>query len=116
MEDAIRTFLNEFEIETMEKILLWSKSQNYHIRRLTSEGTRPKLPWAKKIKLDYKKGIIILDNLYNDKTRYVTRSVANHLNDISKINPDFVIETLKKWENNANNKKEFEYIKKHALR
>ena len=97
-EDSIRYFLNEFEEETFNKMLEWSSSENYHLRRLSSEGTRAKLPWCQKINLDYKKTIQILDNLYFDKSRYVTRSVANHLNDISKIDPDLVIDVLEKWE------------------
>jgi 3-methyladenine DNA glycosylase AlkC len=49
--------------------------------------------------LDYKRTIEILDNLYFDKSRYVTRSVANHLNDISKIDGDLVVDVLEKWKN-----------------
>jgi 3-methyladenine DNA glycosylase AlkC len=49
--------------------------------------------------LDYKKTIQILDNLYYDKTRFVTRSLANHLNDISKKDPKLVLDTVKRWEN-----------------
>lgn len=116
MEDAIRTFLNEFETETYEKIIKWTKSSNYHIRRLATEWTRPKLPWAKRIKLDYRKAEKILNNLYNDNTRYVTRSVANHLNDISKIDIDFVLELLKKWKNKTKNSKELDFVIKHSLR
>ena len=96
-EDSIRYFLNEFEFETFSKMIEWSKSKNYHHRRLSSEGSRAKLPWCQKISLDYKKTIEILNNLYFDKSRYVTRSVANHLNDISKIDSDLVIEILEKW-------------------
>jgi 3-methyladenine DNA glycosylase AlkC len=96
-EFAIRKFFNEFEWETYDWILKLSKSKNYHHRRLASEWSRQKLPWAEKINLDYKKTIKILDNLYFDKSRYVTRSVANHLNDISKIDWDLVINILKKW-------------------
>jgi len=66
-------------------MLEWSKSDNYFLRRLASEGSRAKLPWCQKINVDYKKPIEILDNLYTDESRYVTRSVANHLNDIAKI-------------------------------
>jgi 3-methyladenine DNA glycosylase AlkC len=98
MEYSIRFFINKHEEKTIEKIILWSKSQNYHVRRLASEGSRPKLPWGEKINLDYKKTIQILDNLYHDKTRYVTRSLANHLNDISKKDYELVLNTLKKWE------------------
>lgn len=116
MEDAIRTFLNIFEYETYEKVIGWTNSSNYHVRRFATEWTRPKLPWAKKIKLDYKKSEKILNNLYNDKTRYVTRSVANHLNDISKIDSDFVLKLLAKWHKNNKNTKELDFITKHSLR
>jgi len=94
VEYPIRFFLNNFEKETYEFLLLCSKDKNYHIRRLASEGTRQKLPWAIKINLDYKESIKILDNLYFDNTRYVIRSVANHLHDISKIDSTLVLKTL----------------------
>jgi len=123
-EDSIRYFLNKFETETFEKILEWSKSDNYHVRRLASEGTRPKLPWSKKINLDYKKTIQILDNLYIDNSRYVTRSIANHLNDISKIDSLLVIETLNRWGKTIsfldnvvlNEENDLKYIIKHSTR
>ncbi len=116
-EYAIRHFWNEYEEETYLKFLSWSKSPYYHVRRLASEGSRPRLPWGKKINLHYTKTEKILDNLFYDKCRYVTRSVANHLNDISKIDKDFVIRKLNEWEkSNKQNEKEFEFIKKHATR
>lgn len=116
-EYAIRFFINAFPEETIEKILIWTKDSNYHVRRLCSEGTRPKLPWAQKIHLPTSTSIQILDNLYFDKTRFVTRSVANHLNDISKIDADLVVETLIRWQkSNKQNEKEMEFIIKHALR
>ncbi len=114
-EDSIRYFFNKFEKETFEKMFEWSKSDNYFLRRLSSEGSRAKLPWSSKINLDYKKTIAILDNLYFDKSRFVTRSVANHLNDISKIDEDLVVETLKKWKN-KNNSKDIDYIISHWTR
>ncbi len=116
-EDAIRYFINKFERPTMDFLLECSRDKNYHVRRLASEGTRPKLPWSQKINIDYKQTQKILDNLYCDKTRYVTRSVANHLNDISKIDADFVLELLKKWQKSAKQSpSEMNYITKHALR
>ncbi len=116
-EFEIRDFLNKFEDETFAIIFIWSKNKNYHLRRLASEGTRPKLPWAKRINLDYRKAIKILDNLYFDKTRYVTRSVANHLNDISKMDSDLVVKTLKRWKKeNKQTEKEIDFIIKHSLR
>lgn len=116
-EYAIRDFWNTFEKEVHKKFLEWSKSEYYHVRRLASEGSRPRLPWGKKIQLHYKKTEKILDNLFHDTTRYVTRSVANHLNDISKIDPDFVLKKLEQWEKSKKqHPKEMEFIKRHATR
>lgn len=114
-EFAIRHFYNKFEKETHLWMKNMSMSENYHHRRLASEGSRVKLPWAIKINLDYSKTIEILDNLYFDKSRYVTRSVANHLNDISKLNTNLVIETLIKWKK-RNNSEDIEYIISHSTR
>ena len=100
-EDSIRYFFNKFEEQTFAKMLEWSKSDNYFLRRLASEGSRAKLPWCQKINVDYKKPIEILDNLYTDESRYVTRSVANHLNDIAKIDWNLVIEILARWKNDV---------------
>jgi len=116
-ELAIRSFLNDFEEETLVYIRKWSLSTDYHKRRLASEGTRPSLPWAKKIGMEYSESISWLNNLYYDSERYVTRSVANHLNDISKIDPELVVKTLGLWQKeNKQTKKEMEYIVSHSLR
>jgi 3-methyladenine DNA glycosylase AlkC len=116
-EFSIRAFINKFPQETLIVIEDWASDKNYHVRRLSSEGTRPKLPWAEKINISYDSTLSILQKLYHDKTRYVTRSVANHLNDISKINPEMVLSVLKNWEEKGNQEsKEFEFIKNHSLR
>jgi len=116
-EFAIRDFLNHFPKQTLKKAIEWSFSKDVHIRRLASEGLRPKLPWAKGITLDYKDGCKPLENLYFDSDRYVTRSVANHLNDISKIDPLFVLKLLDKWRNSQKQtKEEMTYIINHSLR
>jgi len=116
-EDAIRYFINAFPKETMAKIVEWTCHPHYHVRRLASEGTRPKLPWCIKINLSTEQGLPILNKLHADSTRFVTRSVANHLNDISKSHPDLAIQTLKKWQSEkAQNKKELEFIIRHSLR
>jgi 3-methyladenine DNA glycosylase AlkC len=116
-EDAIRYFLNAFPEETLKELLKWSKDSHYHVRRLCSEGTRPKLPWSKKINIPVAAPLPILNNLFSDKTRFVTRSVANHINDISKIDPDLAIDTLAKWEKTHQQKpEEMDYIIRHALR
>jgi 3-methyladenine DNA glycosylase AlkC len=117
VEFSIRDFINIYPLETLDMLKACAISDNYHERRLASEGLRPKLPWAKKITMDYAKPVEILNCLYADKTRYVTRSVANHLNDIAKINAPLVVETLKRWEkSNKQEKKEMDYIISHALR
>jgi 3-methyladenine DNA glycosylase AlkC len=116
-EDAIRQYLNEFPKETLKALTGWSKDSHYHVRRLCSEGTRPKLPWSQKITIPITASIPMLDNLFYDKTRYVMRSVANHINDISKIDPDLAIKTLERWRSSGKqDPKEMEYIVRHALR
>ncbi len=116
-EFAIRTFINTYPKETFEYFKKWSLSDDVHKRRLASEGLRPKLPWSIGITFDYTKGIEILDNLYTDESRYVTRSVANHLNDISKIDATLVVDTLERWKaTNKQDEKEMAYIINHSLR
>jgi 3-methyladenine DNA glycosylase AlkC len=117
MEDAMRAFLNKFQVETLAQYDKWVSDKNYHVRRLVSESTRPSLPWSQKIAVDYKVPLKYLDTLYSDKTRYVTRSVANHLNDISKKDPALVVATLKRWNKEGKQtESEIAWITKHALR
>jgi 3-methyladenine DNA glycosylase AlkC len=116
-EDAVRFFINKYPNESFEFMLKMAQSENYHQRRLASEGLRPKLPWCIGLNFDYTKAIEILDLLYFDNTRFVVRSVANHLNDIAKIDADLVVQTLKKWQSqNQQNNKEFDFLVKHSLR
>ena len=117
VEFAIRDFINTFPTKTLAVLEACSVSDNYHERRLASEGLRPKLPWAKKLTIDYSEPLTHLENLFDDNTRYVTRSVANHLNDIAKEDAPLVIETLKRWKaSDKQNAKEMDYIINHALR
>jgi 3-methyladenine DNA glycosylase AlkC len=116
-EYAIRSFINAFPEWTIQTLKVWAGDENYHVRRLCSEGTRPKLPWAQKINIKAELPLPILDLLYKDKTRFVTRSVANHLNDISKINPELVLNTLQRWkESGLQEDSEMNFMIKHALR
>lgn len=117
VEFAIRDFINSYPKETLEMLSSCAMSYNYHERRLASEGLRPKLPWAKKLTLDHREPLVHLDQLFYDNTRYVTRSVANHLNDIAKIDAPLVIETLKRWKSSGKqDPKEMDYIINHGLR
>ncbi len=116
-EDAIRYFINAFPKETMAKLLVWSKDKDYHVRRLASEGARPILPWSPKITTPPEAAIPILDNLYSDSKRFVTSSVANHLNDISRSDPELVISTLNRWQSSGKQSaKEMDFIFRQALR
>jgi len=116
-EDAIRSFINNFPLQTLKQFKEWVSHPHYHVRRLVSEGTRPKLPWAKKIQYQQSEFLNLLDHLYKDKTRFVTRSVANHLNDISKFDPEAVLTRLKKWSKESKQTKaEYNFIRNHALR
>ncbi|MGY5354573.1 DNA alkylation repair protein [Wenyingzhuangia sp. IMCC45467] len=93
-EFAIRPFIIAHPNYVMAKMLEWSFHPNQHIRRLASEGCRPRLPWAMalpKFKKDPSSILPILENLLNDEMPYVRKSVANNLNDISKDHPEILI-------------------------
>ncbi|WP_070136921.1 DNA alkylation repair protein [Crocinitomix algicola] len=114
-EFAIRPFIINYP-ETMHTLLKWSKDENYHVRRLASEGCRPLLPWAMKLSAfieDPSPIIPILENLKNDSEDYVYRSVANNLNDISKNHPDLVLSICSEW---VNISKTTNWVAKHGLR
>lgn len=117
MEFSLRSFINTHPDLTLAHVSDWVDSPNYHVRRLVSEGTRPRLPWGAGISLPFDIGLEFLDRLYADPTRYVTRSVANHLNDVSKKEPDLVIARLTRWQSEGRqNPDEMGWITKHALR
>lgn len=117
VEFDIRAFLNTFPDQTLAAMDQWVDDPHYHVRRLVSEGTRPKLPWAAKISLPPETALPYLDKLHADPTRYVTRSVANHLNDITKIKPDLALERLRMWQTaKQQTPAELQWITRHALR
>ncbi|NIL43670.1 hypothetical protein HCB17_22980 [Salinispora arenicola] len=116
-EFAIRPFLDAFPDHVLTTLLAWTGDQHYHVRRLCSEGTRPRLPWARNLTLPYDVGIPILDRLFADPTRYVTRSVANHVNDVSKKNPELALDTLERWRNSGlQQPREMHYVIRHGAR
>ena len=117
MEFSIRGFLIHHTEATMERMRAWALHENYHVRRLASEGTRPRLPWGQHVPLTHADTLPILDQLHADQTRFVVRSVANHLNDISKTDPDAVLDRLDAWvKRGEQNEKELLWLRKHALR
>lgn len=99
-EFPVRFFIIKYEKQMMTQMKKWANSKNEHLRRLASEGCRPRLPWAiglPKYKKDPSAILPILEKLKTDKSEYVRRSVANNLNDISKDNPKLVIKLAKEW-------------------
>jgi len=115
-EFAIRPFIVRYQDPLMDQMLAWSKNENHHVRRLSSEGCRPRLPWAMalpKFKKDPKLIIPILKNLKDDKSEYIRKSVANNLNDLTKDNPEIVIQLTKKW---IGKSEKTDWILKHGCR
>ncbi|MGN9907622.1 hypothetical protein ACTMTJ_08730 [Phytohabitans sp. LJ34] len=99
-EFAIRSLLRHDLDRALRTILSWTASDDVATRRLASEGTRPYLPWAVRVnELIRREGVTvpILDALYRDPSDYVRRSVANHLNDISRDHPKLVVDTAARW-------------------
>ncbi|RLA73949.1 MAG: DNA alkylation repair protein [Epsilonproteobacteria bacterium] len=115
-EFAIRQFILKYPTKTMYQMLLWTKSDIVDIRRLSSEGCRPRLPWAialNSFKQDPTRVFEILEILKHDTERYVLRSVANNLNDISKDNPNMVLNFIRQ---NININSNIDYVLKHGSR
>lgn len=99
-EGAIRPFLQKYPEKTLAILSKWAEDEHCHVRRLVSEGTRPRLPWAMQLKQfikDPRPVLRLLEKLKADPELMVRRSVANNLNDIAKDHPDLVVKTLKGW-------------------
>jgi len=115
-EFPVRFFIKKYPEKMMQQMFAWADSDNHHVRRLASEGCRPRLPWAIVLP-DFKKNpeliLPILEKLKNDESEYVRRSVANNLNDISKDNPDIVLDIAENWFGENEN---IDRLLKHALR
>ena len=117
VENAIRPFLDQYPEQTMRFIRSCATDANYHVRRLASEGIRPYLPWAQRVRLPIDSVIDVMNLLHADPTRYVTRSVANTMNDLSRDDPEVVIKTLKQWRRSAAQvRDELDWMTRHALR
>jgi 3-methyladenine DNA glycosylase AlkC len=115
-EFAIREFLRDDLKGTLATLTRWATDENEHVRRLASEGTRPRLPWSfhlPAIARDPELAAPILESLRADPSLYVRKSVANHLNDVTRAHPDWVLKRLGKWPlDNAHTA----WIAKRALR
>ena len=116
-EFAIRPFIDRYPAETLEIMLRWTKHSHPGVRRLASEGCRPRLPWGMRLSnlvADPSPILPILENLKDDDREEIRRSVANNLNDISKDHPELVVEVLTKWDDPENIERS--RLIKHALR
>ena len=116
-EYSIRVFLERYPRQTLDRLHEWAVDQSVHVRRLVSEGTRPRLPWAPRLptfQADPSPVLELLELLKDDPELYVRRSVANNLNDIGKDNPAALIETCRRWAQRAT--AERRWLIQHALR
>lgn len=116
-EFAIRPFLEQHTEATLAQLHRWVDDSSEHVRRLVSEGTRPRLPWAPRLR-NFQKDptpvIALLERLRDDPALYVRRSVANNLNDIGKDHPRRLVEIAAAWMDGAS--PERGWIVRHALR
>lgn len=116
-EFCIRPFLVHHREATLKQLHRWVRDDNAHVRRLVSEGTRARLPWAPRLP-DFQKNprlaLPLLDALKDDTSSYVRRSVANHLGDIAKDHTTLAVDTARAWLRGAT--PEREALVKHGLR
>jgi len=118
-EFAIRPFIEAHPDLTFEYFDRWIESDDEHLRRLVSEGSRPRLPWGQQLRgfiADPSPTIPLLDRLVDDPSEYVRRSVANHLNDIAKDHPRLAVDTAARWLKEGGVVERREWIVRHGMR
>jgi len=116
-EFAVRPYLVRYPDRSMAMLHEWAADANPHVRRLVSEGTRPRLPWGQRLRAfvaDPEPTLALLEHLKDDPELYVRRSVANHLNDIAKDHPERTVQVCGQWMQGAS--KERAWLVRHALR
>ncbi|GAB4446589.1 MAG: DNA alkylation repair protein [Chloroflexi bacterium OHK40] len=116
-EFAIRPFLLRYPEQTLATLRAWAHDPSFHVRRLVSEGTRPRLPWAARLPAfvaDPTPVLELLETLKDDTSAYVRKSVANNLNDIARDHPERVLATLTRWQRGASDERR--WVIRHALR
>lgn len=116
-EFGIRFLIIEDPQRALSIMATWTNDPNHHVRRLVSEGTRPRLPWAVRLPAfiaDPTPLVPLLESLKDDESDYVRRSVANNLNDIAKDHPDIVAGVANRWMRKAT--KDREKLVRHACR
>jgi len=116
-EYAIRPFIRKYPQATIKIMQKWSKSENFHLRRLSSEGSRPRLPWSVKLDVfieDPEPVFKILENLIRDDIKFVKKSVANNLRDYLKVNNKLALDFINKYQ--KSNHKNTQWILKYSTR
>jgi len=116
-EFTIRPYIEKYPNRTMNQIAKWTDHDNFHIRRLASEGIRPRLPWAKKLQGfidDPQEVLTILESMKDEETRFVQKSIANCLNDILKDNPEIAKQIIETWAKSATSQRRWTI--RHAIR
>lgn len=116
-EMSLRPFLEKHPERTLSTLRTWAHDANEHVRRAVSEATRPRLPWAPRLRAfmrDPTPVLALLELLKDDPALYVRRSVANNLNDIGKDHPALLVQTAARWIRNASANRQ--WIVRHALR
>ncbi|NUP02565.1 MAG: DNA alkylation repair protein [Nonomuraea sp.] len=115
-EFAVRPFLDRYRDDALAIMHGWAESPDEHLRRLASEGSRPRLPWATRVGWLMTPGptLPLLDRLRDDPSEYVRRSVANHVNDLAKDHPETALALLARWR--ADGGSHVERVVRHAVR
>ena len=126
LKEMTMRFTSEFGIrhlwlarprEVMKVVATWTKHENEHVRRLVSEGARPRLPWGKQLPgfiEDPHATLPLLEALRDDVSAYVRKSVANHLNDISRDHPLVALDVARRWQADASEHRQ--RLLRHAMR
>lgn len=116
-ESSIRAYIGRDPERTFEILRRWAKDENPHVRRLVSEGTRLRLPWAARVvwlDVNPERVLDLLELLKDDPSSMVRRSVANNLNDLGKVRPELLVRTCRAWL--ADETQERRALVEHALR
>lgn len=117
-EFAIRPLLKKHPTEVMDELIIWTKDENIHVRRLASEGVRIRLPWSEKLLValdDFERYSTILTNLKDDPEKFVQKSVGNNLNDLYKESPEKAEIIVMQWKKMGQSKAQ-DWIIKHGMR
>lgn len=116
-EFSVRPYIERDPARALDYLRQWAVDPNVHVRRLVSEGTRPRLPWAGRLRVfDEQPQVMLalLERLRDDREEYVRRSVANHLNDMGKTHPQLLVDVARQWLIDATEARR--RLLRHALR